>query len=41
MAKKEKTITKEFKENAIAKFVELGFTEAELRALGITSDGDN
>ena len=31
----------EFKENAIAKFVALGFTEAELRALGITSDGNN
>jgi hypothetical protein len=41
MAKKEKTITQEFKENAIAKFVALGFTEAELRALGITSDDDN
>jgi hypothetical protein len=41
MAKKEKTIDQEFKENAIAKFVALGFTEAELRALGITSDGNN
>jgi len=40
-AKKEKTIDQEFKENAIAKFVALGFTEAELRALGITSDGNN
>ena len=29
------------KEIAIAKFVELGFTEAELRALGLRSDGNN
>lgn len=29
------------KERAIAKFVELGITEAELQALGITSNGDN
>lgn len=41
MAKKEITIDQEFKENAIAKFIALGFTEAELRALGITSDGNN
>ena len=29
------------KEIAIAKFVALGFTEAELRALGLRSDGNN
>jgi hypothetical protein len=29
------------KEIAIAKFVELGFTEAELRALGLRSDDNN
>lgn len=29
------------RERAIAKFVELGITEAELQALGITSDGNN
>jgi hypothetical protein len=29
------------KERAIAKFVALGITEAELQALGIRSDGNN
>lgn len=29
------------KEIAIAKFVALGFTEAELRALGLRSDASN
>lgn len=29
------------RERAIAKFVELGITEAELNALGITSYGNN
>ncbi len=29
------------RERAIAKFVELGITEAELNALGITSHGNN
>lgn len=29
------------KETAIAKLVELGLTEAELRALGITSNDNN
>lgn len=31
----------ELREIAIAKFVALGITEAELRALGLTSNGDN
>jgi hypothetical protein len=29
------------KEIAISKFVALGFTEEELRSLGLTSNGDN
>lgn len=38
MAKKlEKTSEEELKEIAIAKFVALGFTEAELRALGLSA----
>ncbi len=38
----EDTITnQELRERAIAKLVALGLTEAELRALGLTSDGDN
>jgi hypothetical protein len=35
---KEKTSEQILKERAIAKFISLGFTEAELRALGLTSN---
>jgi hypothetical protein len=31
----------QLKEIAISKFVNLGFTEEELRSLGLTSNGDN
>lgn len=34
-----KPTEQELKESGIAKFLALGLTEAELRALGITSDG--
>lgn len=37
----EKTLEQELRERAIAKFVALGISEAELRALGLTSDGNN
>ena len=35
------TINQEIKEIAIAKFIALGFTEEELRALGLRSDDNN
>jgi hypothetical protein len=39
---KEKTTEQQLREIAIAKLVaSTGITEAELRALGITSDGNN
>ena len=38
---KEKTSEQELKELGIAKLVGLGLTEAELRALGLTSDVNN
>jgi ribosomal protein L13E len=38
---KVKTSDQELREFAIAKLVALGLTEAELRALGLTSDGNN
>lgn len=34
-------LDKELRESAIAKLVKLGLTEAELRALGLSSDGNN
>jgi hypothetical protein len=37
----DKTMNQILKETAIAKLVELGLTEAELRALGIRSDDNN
>lgn len=37
----EKTLEQELRERAIAKFVALGISEAELRSVGITSDDDN
>jgi hypothetical protein len=33
--------TQELKERAIAKLIKLGLTEAELRALGLTSNGNS
>jgi hypothetical protein len=38
---KAKTTEQELKELGIAKLVALGLTESELRALGLTSDGNN
>lgn len=38
---KVKTTDEQLREIAIAKFIALGFSEAELRALGLTSDGNN
>lgn len=38
---KVKTTEQQLKEIAIAKFVALGFTEEELRALGLRSDDTN
>ncbi len=39
---KEKTTDQQLRENGIAKIISAtGITEAELRALGITSDGNN
>jgi hypothetical protein len=38
---KSKVSNQTLKEIAIAKLVALGLTEAELEALGLTSDGDN
>jgi hypothetical protein len=38
---KEKTSDQELKELGIAKLVKLGLTEAELRALGLTSNDNN
>jgi hypothetical protein len=35
-----KTTEQQLRDSAIAKLVALGLTEAELRALGITSDGN-
>jgi hypothetical protein len=37
---KEKTNDQILKERAIAKLISLGLTEAELRALGLTSNGN-
>jgi hypothetical protein len=41
MTKKEESYYTIIKERAIAKFVALGFTEEELRELGLTSDGND
>jgi hypothetical protein len=41
MTKREESYSTIVKERAIAKFVALGFTEEELRELGLTSDGND
>lgn len=42
MMAKEKTTDEQLRENGIAKIIAAtGITEAELRALGITANGDN